>query len=51
MKPHGLYAWTHKSSIRLKVSEPMIYVINDVTLEGSSKSVKHTKWPSALGSE
>ena len=26
MKPHGLYMWTHKSSIRLKVSEPnMLY--------------------------
>ena len=39
MKPHGLYLCTHKSSIRFKISE---------TLEGLSKTVKHTKWSSAL---
>ena len=48
MKPHVLYVWTHKSSIRLKVGEPNMYVINDATLEGISKGLKHTKWPSAL---
>ena len=48
MKPHGLYVWTHKSSIPLKVSESKMYMINDVTLEGLSKSVKNIKLPSAL---
>ena len=48
MKPHVLYVWTHKSSIRFKVSKPIFMWWNDVTLEGLSKSVKHTKWPSAL---
>ena len=39
----------------LEISEPKMYVMewwyekwNDETLEGLSKSVKHTKWPSAL---
>ena len=47
MKPHGLYVQTHKSSIRLKVSEPKMYVMKGCNLKGLSKSVKHTKWPSA----
>ena len=48
MKPHGLYVWTYKSSIRLKVSELKFYVIKWCTLERLSKSVKQTNFPSAL---
>ena len=49
MKPHGLYVWTHKSSIRLQLSEPKMYVMKWCkTQKGLSKSVKRNKWPSAL---
>ena len=48
MKPRVLYVWTHKSSIRLKVTEHKMYLMKCCNLEGLSKSVKHTKWPSAL---
>ena len=48
MKPHGMYVQTHKSSIRLKVTEHKMYLMKCCNLEGLSKSVKHTKWASAL---
>ena len=48
MKPHGLYVWTHKSSIRLKVSNLRCMWWNYVNLEGLIKSVTHTKWPNVL---
>ena len=48
MNPHGLYVQTHKSSIRIKVSEPKMYAMNYETIEVLSTSVKYTKWPSAL---
>ena len=45
MKPYGLYMWTHRSNIRIKVCEPNMLCDEIMKPEGLSKSVKHTKWP------
>ena len=48
INPHGLYVWIHKPSVRLKVNEPKMYLMNWCDSGWLSKSVRHPKSPSAL---
>ena len=48
MKSYGLYVWVHKSSKRLKVSEPKMYMMNNVITRGLGNGVQYTKRPSAF---